>query len=738
MSYLCPRPPARLVQIGVFTRAQIGIAPQRTGRQLNTMFRRLIRAALFSGLLVTTAVAALADAGAPAGARLPDLTGRETIYDDASRTLILRGEARLVYGNLVLTADEIEYHRDQNSATARGNFILTNEGRRLVADAGSYDLNTGILRVQNLRVGEFPVYLRGESVEGTLDELVFTNATIFFREDAAYAPSIRAARIVYRRGRIVSGEGLELGFLGGHFVSLPRFQHDLTSELISYFVAKAGYRRRLGLFAEADLRLPVALGVKVGADVGIYSRRGLMAGPALSYRRGGADDLIRGELNSGYIHDSGPRLDDILGRPIGRDRSYLEWWHQQQFSPRLGAQAQLNYWSDSEILRDFHPRRFFPSQQPDSFLEGFYTGENFVLSAFARLHPNRFHRVQERLPEIRFDLLPSAAPAGFYHRLNASFAVVEEDAFLAAPQQRSTRLDGYYGVQRPIAPNSWITVTPVAGVRATHYADAIGGRESYTRTIGEFGVDARARFTGTFDYRNELWGLDGLRHMVEPRISYRYAPQAADGKRFIPAIDRRAFSTYLEPLSIADRRNIDEIDRLDTLRLELHQSLLTRDAEQGSRELAGLTLANDYRFARQPGQRPLSDLHWELSLSPAPWMRVELYQRVTPQTRASQELNYALVLTDQDWWSLRLSSYYLRNDYQEYSVDYRYRLNEVFDLVGHWRYDAERSRFNEQSYGLWQRFGQTWAVKYEVSFFEGRRERDSSFALNVEIELLRF
>lgn len=699
------------------------------------MFRSVAR------FLVVLLAISLAGAGAlraQPGTPAPDVTGRESVYDDRTRELIVRGDARLVYGDLVLTADEIAYRRDDNTAAARGNFVLTNEGRRLVADEGSYNLTTGVLRVQNLRVGQFPIYLRGESVEGTVDELVFTNATIFFREDAAYAPSIKANRVTYKRGRIVAGEGLQLGLLGGHFINLPRFQHDLTTELISYFIAKGGYRRRLGVFLEADLRVPVALGVKVGADVGLYSARGVMAGPSASYRRGGDDDLLQGELTSGYLSDSGDRLDDIFGRPIPRDRSFVTWWHQQRFGPRINLDAQFNYWSDSEILRDFRPRSFFPVQQPDSFLEAAYAGNNYLLSAFARVHPNRYHRVQERLPEIRFDLLPSTAPAGFYERFHASFAVLEEDAFLTAPQQRSTRLDAYYGIERPLTPVPWFTFTPVAGGRVTHYADARGGRNSYTRTIGEIGFDARLRASGTFNYKNDLWEIDGLRHLIEPRLSYRYAPRADDGRAYIPAIDRRVFSTYLQPLSISDQRNIDDLDGLDTLRLELRQSLQTRDPVYGSRELAALNLAADHRFSRRPGQRALSDLHWELSVTPAPWMRLEVYQRVSSRSAISQELNYALELNDQQWWSARLSSYFLKNDYQEYGLDYRHRLNEVFDVIGRWRYDAERSRFNEQTYGLWQRLGQTWAVKYELSFFEGRPRRESSFSFNVEVELLRF
>ena len=698
------------------------------------MFCRFVSSAALLAALLLAPHASLAQS-APA---TPTVTGEQSVYDDASGELVVTGDAKLLYGDVVLTADEIRYHRASNSVTARGDFVLTSGARRLVADGGTYDLNTGRMRVQNLRVGEYPIYVRGALVEGTFDEMVLSDATIFFREDASYAPSIKARTVTYRSGRLVEAEGLQLGVLGAHFISLPKFAHDLRTELISYFVAKVGYRRSLGAFVEADLRVPVALGVRVGADLGFYSARGLIAGPAADYRRGGGDQFVLGGFSSGYINDHGDKFTDVLGVPVPEDRGFVDWWHRQQFNPRLSFNAQINYWSDSEVVRDFRPRDFFPVQQPDSFLEVAYAGDNFFLGVFSRVHPNRYHRVQERLPELRFDLLPSAVGGGIYQRGVASLAILEEDSFLANPEQRSRRFDAYYGLERPFALTPWLTFTPVAGGRFTHYDRATGGRDDYTRTIGEIGFDARLRASGTFDYRNPVWDIDGLRHLIEPRLAYRYAPRADRGRPYIPQIDRRVFSTYLQPLSLADSRNIDEFDRLNTVRFAIHNTLQTRSAH-GTRELAALNVAADYRFDYRNGAPPLSDIHTEFSLTPANWLRLEAYQRFTAQSLVQQELNYAIVVTDQDWWSARLGSHFLKgpNGYEEYSLEVRRRLNEIFEIAAFWRYDLRRSRFNEQSYALWQRLGQTWAVKYEVSLYEGPR-RESSSAFTIEVELLRF
>ncbi|MSU46444.1 MAG: LPS-assembly protein LptD [Lacunisphaera sp.] len=688
-------------------------------------------------LLTTLGAACLVAALVHAEEQQPVITGKLFNYDAATSQTVVTGDARLVYGDTVLTADEIRYHTATHIVAAKGTFVLTSGQRRLVADEGTYDLATKGLQVLNLRVGEFPIYVSGDTVEGTLDELVFTDATVFFRENAGYTPSIHARRLTYARGRIVRAEGLRVGLLGGHFISFPHFEQALDADFVSYISARVGYLGNLGVLAELGFHLPVAEGVKLGANIGLYSARGIMAGPAGRYHRANDGGSVDGFFRSGYINDYGDRRTGVLGAPVPRDRAYFAWEHRQQVGEHFTLNGQFNYWSDSEILRDFDHKRFDRFQQPDSFLEAVYTGGNYSLSAFARVHPNSYHRVQERLPEVRFDLLPTALTLGIYQRLSASAAVLQTDAFENDPELRTNRLDAYFGLERPIAPTPWFSFTPVAGGHVTHYTDAIGGRDTYTRTLGEVGFDARLLTSGTFDFKNKIWKIDGLRHLVEPRLSYRYAPKADDGRAFIPAIDRRAFSTYLQPLSIGDSRNLDDFDSLNTLRLQLGNTLQTRDHTYGSRNLATLNFAADYRFDRPTGQRALSDIYSEFTLTPAPWLRLGVFHRVNPHTPGAQEINTALELVDQEWWSLRLTTHYLRNNHKEYYLECRQRLTEVWDVIGLWRYDARNRRFNEQSYGLWQRLGQTWAVKYEVSWFNGPR-RESSFALNIEVELLKF
>lgn len=711
--------------------------------------RRLGRAAtpvtmLFARVsrrLAAAAVAALLAAAAaaqPAGlGDAPDIRGDDTRYDDATKQAVMTGNARLLYGGIFLTADEIRYNFATKEAGAKGHVVITSGQRRLVADEGTYNTATGIITARNLRVGQFPVYITGETVNGTFDELVFTNATVFFRENARYTPSIRASRLTYQKGKVVKAEGLAVGLLGGHILHLPKFEQSLDTEFFSYVTAHLGYRANLGAFVETGLRIPLAPGVKAGADVGLFSKRGVMVGPAARYHESNADTYLDGSLRSGYIYDTGDRKTDILGDPVPHDRGYVSWWHRERHGEHFTVDGEVNYWSDSEILRDFRHRDFDNVQQPDSFLEAAYSDTNSMLSAFTRFHPNSYYAVQERLPEIRFDVAPTPIGFGFYHRLATGLAALEQDPIALLPKLKTNRLDAYYGLERPITPTPWLTFNPVAGGRVTYYSDALGGRNDYTRTIGEIGFDARLLAAGVFDYKNQIWEIDGLRHLVEPTLSYRYAPEADRGKPYIPPIDSRVFSTYLQPLSIADSRNIDDLSALNTVRLGLNNTLQTRDKQYGSRNLVALNFAADYNFDPPAGTHALSDLYTEVALTPAPWLRWEIFHRTDLHDVHQNEFNTGITLTDQDWWSARIATNFLKGQYEEYMLEYRQRLNEIYDVTGLWRYDARNSRLNEQSYGLWQRLGQTWAIKYEVSFFDGPR-RESHFSFAVEVQLLKF
>ncbi len=698
----------------------------------------------------------------------PELTAEQSEGDETEA--IARGKAEFRDEGLLLTADEIRYNHRTDVATARGHVTFTRGPLRMLADEVVVDRVNRTFQARAIRLGSYPAYIEGTTARGNDQEVTVTDARIAYGEPGPWQPTATAAEVtVSADGKRVQTTGAQVGVGGVRPLPFPRFQHDLANPILSQMSFTGGYRGSLGAFIDAGLRLPLYPGIRLGGDVAYFTERGVMVGPGGSYTDPTDPTRLRGRFRSGFINDHGDKKTDVLGRPVPEERGFVEWQHHQAITRDLTLVGQLNWWKDSEVVRDFRPREFFPVQQPDTFLELTLAQPNFFLSAFARLEPNDFQLVQQRLPEVRFDLLPMRMPGGLLQRLSASVVRLRENALPpplpgapgsavftamrtpeawttlsplplgAAQRMQSTRFDAYYGLSRPISPTHWFTVTPVAGARLTHYANTRGATrtDSYTRRLGEVGFDAELRSSGTFAYKNEAWKIDGLRHLFTPRISYRSIPRAESGRAHIPLIDRRVFSTYLQPLGLGDARALDDLPATNTLRVEFDNVLQTRDGKEGHRDLLALNVAHDFRFKTRPGEQDRSDLHAELAAMPASWLQFDAYTRWAPQASQLREFNAGVTLRDGRAWSLRFANNFLHGQLEDYYLDGRVRLSERFDALSLMRYDARRRRFTEQTYGIVHTVANTWRMSYLVSFYSGRR-RESGFGFSVQIDTVRF
>ena len=386
-----------------------------------------------------------------------------------------RGHAQIQYGSALLLADE--FHVDQNTGlvTAAGHFTITSGTDRLLAERGSYNLTTGVFSLSNLRAGEPPFYVTAAAAAGTRAKMTLTDAIVTYSEPGTFAPTLKADRLVYEPGKRITGENGRLGLGDFRLLKLPKFDRPVAEPIISLLTARVGYRHNLGAYVDLGLHVPVWPGINLGGDVAEYTARGLMAGPGGTYRLTPDGEDVTGSFRSGFIEDHGDRGVDLLGRPVPQARGFFEWSHQQTIGDRLTITGEYNWWKDSEILRDFHPNEFRAVQQPDSFVESVYAGDNYYVDLFTRLAPNNFEEVQERLPELRFDLLPTPIGAGFYERFNSSFSALQEDSLFSGPTLRSDRFDTFYSVERPIKPADWLTITASPSSRIAPTSTAPSG-----------------------------------------------------------------------------------------------------------------------------------------------------------------------------------------------------------------------------------------------------------------------
>jgi len=684
--------------------------------------------------LLAAALPALKGAEAPLH---PDIQAESHDHDLATGMTLLKG-AVITYGDAVLRGDEIRYDTSKGVAVARGHVSLAQGKRRVLAEEITYYFKDGVYTVIGPKLGDYPVYLTGAKASGNRDEVVIEDAHVSYGEPGGWTPSLKAPKLTWHReDGSFSSDGASAGVGAAKFLPLPSFSHSVGLSLRSYTTLLGGYKSRLGAFVDAGVRIPVASGLRLGGDIGYYTSRGLLAGPGGTYDlTPTADTFVKGSLRTGYINDIGDRSTDLLGKSVPEQRSFVEWEHRQLIAPGLTLDATINQWRDSDVMRDFRRRDFVRNEAPDSYLEGAYTGDNYSLSLLTRYRFNDFHRTQERLPELRFDLLPNPLPLGVYQRGEASWVRLRErEVGGGTVTMQADRADAYYGLERPFSKSDWLSLTAVAGARATHYSDTLPGNggTGRTRYLGELGFDASLLSSATFDYRNETWGVDGLRHLVKPFVSYRYIPERKDGDGTIPMIDAEAFTTYLQPLGLGDARHIDTLHRTNTVRAGVEQTLQTRDGAYGSRTLASLILAQDYHFRPDPVTGHHSDLNAALSLSPIRWFSFDAYSSLDPKGMHVGELNTGMSIRDGQEWMLRLSTHHLRNDLTEYVAYLEKRIDERYSGYVRFHYDQRNSRITEQSYGVLHNVSNAWLFRYEVSLYDGSR-REGSFELSIAVD----
>ncbi len=660
------------------------------------------------------------------------------------REWIAHGPASYKDGPTLFTADgEIDYYPATDTLVAVGNVALTQGTERLLATRLVYNKHDGTLHAENVRAGSHPFYVSGVSAEGTKDRIVIYKAEVTYNEPGKWRPTVRADQVIYSPRHFLRLGKSRIGVAGLPMVPLWHANSTLNASAITnYLTFSGGYRSDLGASGTASLRVPINDTFKVGADLSVYTARGVMFGPALQYGAPDGSDGLFGSLQSGFIDDYGNLRGetDLLGNNLPRDRGYIQWKQQGQLTDAITLSGEFNWWKDSEVIRDFYPKQFYTVQEPDTYLESVDTGENYFASAFARFQPDSYEPVEERLPELRFDLLPTDIGEGIYERFNSSAVSLLERPPGGGQELASDRLDMFYGLSRPFSEGDWLDFTPVAGGRVTNYSNTVGAEDpgGYTRLLGELGFDAQLRSSGTFNYDNPTWDIDGLRHLLTPEISYRYIPAADAGQPFIPAIDTQTFSPYLQPLELGDMAYIDDLHPENTLRLGLGNILQTRDdSGYGSRDLVNFDVADDLYFKRQPGIDSFSAMQADFGLTPAKWLTFTEEDILSPETMKVREVDTGIDVRDGESWWVHLGNDFLRQENDAYIAEIRVRLNEMYSVHLVSEYDARLHLFPEQSLALEENLVNTWAIRYVVTLSAGPNDHTGHFGFNVNFDLIR-
>ena len=194
------------------------------------------------------------------------------------------------------------------------------------------------------------------------------------------------------------------------------------------------------------------------------------------------------------------------------------------------------------------------------------------------------------------------------------------------------------------------------------------------------------------EFKNEVWNIDGIRHIFEPVISYRYAPDL-DSNTANATFDVPAFSNYLTPIDLEDRRDIDSIGEHHITRLEFRNRIQTKDEEYGSRDLARLDFAIDYLVDDFNQGKDFSDFVSDIEITPAPWLELDFFSRYSIEDSFTRELNTSVAITDPGYWKVGFGNHFLRSHIEQYFAFGEYSLNENFKVYAVAKFDQKSDTY---------------------------------------------
>ena len=682
---------------------------------------------------------------------------------DGSGTMIARGKAKIVSSEFDISADKATYSQKLNAARVIDNVCMSSEDFRAITTAADVAVDGKKIKTEYVRAGSVPMFLEAESLTGGEEKYTLTNSKVYLNEPATGSLSAKATKTTYdKKTNMIRMEDVYFNIDSLPIMHFSDFEISADTVFPFDLETRVANNGDYGFYLRNTVHytgFEKTHGFAPGMLLDVYTKRSVLFGPAFRYDKVSADNVMKGFIQTGFIHDTGSSSElgfNSYGERIDdRNRYFLEMRHNQIYDDRFGLTAVVSAWSDEFVTRDFRPDFFYQNQTPDNFVEAIYYGDMWTSSLFTRFAPNDWELVQQRLPEARIDVQPvEVLQTGAYVRSFASVAYLYQTNdyplfYNSAPAHSisTTRFDGYVGIDRPIQISDWAKITPVAGARLTSYSDTVGNESAYTRALGQVGFDAQMDIWGQFDYQSKTMGIDGVRHHIIPMISYRYIPEAERGRNRIEGIDIDYMPTYPPILDLGSIRNIDDMTELNTMRFGLQNVFETRDAEYGSRELARFDVFQDVHFTRhEPALRykywdddnqykqDYSDVYVNASVSPARWLTVGTFSRFSWEHSCTPEVNTYITLRERDIAEFSVGTIYLRDMCEQYYASVSYSLSQRYSLIASWHYDADTSTLVYQRYGLRTRIGNAWLIDYVISNRSGStRENNTSVGINIRI-----
>lgn len=497
------------------------------------------------------------------------------------------------YGLDTIYADQITFDEARREIICRGNVRIYVENRTYRGEFLSYNLDGGQVASEDFRTASERILAYGDSIESPKENHFIIERggiTTENREDPSYTLRANTLEIYPGDLAVFRNVGVFIGPVPVMWLPYMAIPLDGEFDGLDFTVGSAG---QLGTFVRGAYTTALTQAWDVSLHASYFTRRGFGGGADFFYEPREGD---RSEFRSFYLRDQDNGVDlDPFERPVAPDpdRFRFSYKNRSKIADDIYARADINIWSDRHVTEDFFREEFRNEREPDNFLEATYYDANFTLNMLARFQANNLFSPTERKPEAILEFKRQQFFETFLtYEGEASVVNFSQDfdrdiganGGVQPTEYSAVRYDMFHQLLYPKQYFDWLNFTPFVGGRATMYdrtndfsaPGSITPDDETGRLVVNAGFDASFKISKTWDnVRKPEWGIEGLRHVIEPYMTAQYVLPSETNSDFL-GFDNRVANTRLAPLTFSAFNSIDSINKLGAVRHGIRQSLQTK------------------------------------------------------------------------------------------------------------------------------------------------------------------
>jgi Organic solvent tolerance protein OstA len=661
----------------------------------------------------------------------------QTNYENGIATA--RDNVAIHIGDTDIYADYARYNSATHEISLEGNVRIYRDVRLYLSDRGVYNIDTKEIRATDMRTEYDPYLVGGESVASiSQNGYLVQNGTFTTHDSSKPDFHFRARTVrVYEKDHVIFQN--VTFYVGNVPISWWPYLYQSLDDSFSFSISPA-YLSSWGPSLLTQVTFPITEKIKGRIRLDLRARRGAAIGFE-SDTKYGKDDSSWAKLKTYYIQDQNPLLNRTLlprgSVPTGRYRVSLE--DQTNFTSDIYGIVDITKLSDAFVMQDFYQNEFRFDPVPDNVVALTKSDPFYTLTAVTRFQANGFFEQTERLPEVALDVKRHALFGGpiFYEGETSTADLRRNFANASGFEDYGTvRLDTFHQLLYPNTYFGWLSVVPRVGFRETYYGETrdlgktiftpndnpfipnfllpdptaatpiINGGEGY-RTVLNAGVEASFKLSREWeDVQNRAFGLDGLRHIIQPFTNFSYAWNNGLDPAAVLQFDRFEPSTQLRPIDFPQFTSIDSIDNWTIWRVGVRNRLQTRRDDLTVSWLE-LDTYVDVNFDNPFDRTPYSNLFNTLNFTPVPWASLVINSQIPAFDKGFTEVNTNIVFQPFANLQLNVGHRYLNsNPFFDNSslfvVGGYYRFDENWGLGVQEQYEATTQILEQQRYSVYR------------------------------------